>query len=356
MPQSPEIFEKRLDELDLDGLPERNDPEFESAVILALSMQYAAKGHSAAITTDGEFVRGVAVPKEGIEPREYVLGLLQDRYLEEALPPLSILAKMLGDAETLYNYGLCLSELGRPQEAIEPLRSSLEDDPEYNDARTALGVALIKTGNLEEAEEVLREALKRSPEDHWVNRNLGALLSRTGRPEDAIPLFRTAIQSRPSDPGAILGLAQSLEEVGGDSLPEADSLYKSLVSEFPQHPIAQLAKDARTRIANANLKQSVDGELRMDAVMYMHRAFELFGSMERTQLGPIVLEIARVGETGLEINNPDKRYSLKSLEGEFSGLQLLSLMHVGLKILEPSADPQSGLDDEYEAAKEMSGK
>jgi len=355
LPQSPEIFEKRLDDLDLDGLPDRDDPEFESAVILALSMQYAAKGHSAAITTDGEFVRGVAVPQEGIEPREYVLGLLRDRYLEEALPPLSILAKMLGDAETLYNYGLCLSELGRPQEAIEPLRACLEDDPDYNDARTALGVALIKTGDVEEAEKVLRAALKRAPEDHWANRNLGALLSRTDRPDEAVGLFRTAIQSRPTDPGAIFGLAQSLEELGGEQLPEADELYKRLISEFPQHPVSQQAKDARTRIANRRLKGSVDGELRMDAVMYMHRAFEQFGAMERPQLGQIVLEIARKGETGLDINNPDKRYTLKSLDGDFSGLQLLSLMHVGLKILEPSADPQSGLDDEYEAAKEMSG-
>ena len=30
-------------------------------------------------------------------------------------------------------------------------------------------------------------------------------------------------------------------------------------------------------------------------------------------------------------------------------------MHVGLKILEASADPQSALDYEYEAAKEVSG-
>ena len=84
--------------------------------------------------------------------------------------------------------------------------------------------------------------------------------------------------------------------------------------------------------------------------------FVQFGAMERPQLGQIVLEIARKGETGLDINNPDKRYTLKSLEGDVSGLQLLSLMHVGLKILEPSADPQSGLDDEYEAAREMSRK
>ena len=210
MPQSPEIFEKRLDDLDLEGLPDRDDPEFESAVILALSMQYAAKDHSAAITTDGEFVRGVAVPQEGIEPREYVLGLLRDRYLEEALPPLSILAKMLGDAETLYNYGLCLSELGRPQEAIEPLRACLEDDPDYNDARTALGVALIKTGDVEEAEKVLRAALKRAPEDHWANRNLGALLSRTDRPEEAVDLFRTAIQSRPPIPARFSALPRAL--------------------------------------------------------------------------------------------------------------------------------------------------
>lgn len=75
------------------------------------------------------------------------------------------------------------------------------------------------------------------------------------------------------------------------------------------------------------MKRKTDGGLRMDAVMYMTGAFETFEKMDKQQLATTVFEIAKLGESGLSINDPDKRYSLKSLTGDFSGLQLLSMMH-----------------------------
>ena len=44
--------------------------------------------------------------------------------------------------------------------------------------------------------------------------------------------------------------------------------------------------------------------------------FVQFGAMERRQLG---LEIDRLGETGLDINKLEKRYTLKSLKGISAG-------------------------------------
>ena len=67
----------------------------------------------------------------------------------------------------------------------------------------------------------------------------------------------------------------------------------------------------------------------------------------------IVLEIARLGELGLQINDPSVRYSLDSKPGDYSGLHLLSMMHVGIKMIDPSADTGSGLDREYQLAKAM---
>jgi len=67
-------------------------------------------------------------------------------------------------------------------------------------------------------------------------------------------------------------------------------------------------------------------------------------------------EIARLGETGLEINNPLKRYSLTNLDGDFSGLQLLCYMHVGMALFDPKVDCGSGLQREYEIARGMTGK
>lgn len=101
--QASEIFQFPLDDLDLAGLPQRGTPEFEQAVIGRYALNYAARGWQAV----------VAVPKRGVEPKAYVLGLLQNGFLEDALPVLEALDGMLDDAELAYSHGLCLSELGR---------------------------------------------------------------------------------------------------------------------------------------------------------------------------------------------------------------------------------------------------
>jgi hypothetical protein len=53
-------------------------------------------------------------------------------------------------------------------------------------------------------------------------------------------------------------------------------------------------------------------------------------------------------QRGLQINNPEVRYNLEIKQGDFSGLQLLSIIHVGIKLLDPRAETGTGLDREYE--------
>lgn len=53
--------------------------------------------------------------------------------------------------------------------------------------------------------------------------------------------------------------------------------------------------------------------------------------MSQAGLGPIVMEMATLGESGLNVNDPEQRYTLKLTPGEFSGLQIVCMMHVGLK-------------------------
>ena len=91
----------------------------------------------------------------------------------------------------------------------------------------------------------------------------------------------------------------------------------------------------------------------MDAVINMNNAMRQFAETDRQAIGRIVLEIARLGESGLKINEPEVRYTLDSLQGDFSGLELLCLMHVGFQQLQPWGDCGSGLDQEYELALEM---
>ena len=63
------------------------------------------------------------------------------------------------------------------------------------------------------------------------------------------------------------------------------------------------------------------GELRMDVVMYILYALQLFEKAGKQKTGTITFEIAMLGRGGLDINDPAQKYVLKSLPGKFSGLQ-----------------------------------
>ena len=57
-----------------------------------------------------------------------------------------------------------------------------------------------------------------------------------------------------------------------------------------------------------------------------------------------------LGRSGLDINDPEPKYRLKSAPGEFSGLQLVAIMYVGLKRLAPDTDSSIDLSEEYALA------
>ncbi len=63
-----------------------------------------------------------------------------------------------------------------------------------------------------------------------------------------------------------------------------------------------------------------------------------------------------VGTRGLQVNDPAEQYSLRSIPGKFSGLQLLCIEYVGFQIIDPKVDIGFDLSAEYAAARVMFGK
>ena len=351
--QAPEIYQKPIDEIDLAGLPPRGTEGFDQALITRYAVEYAARGWNALVTVDEKFIRVVGVPEHGIEPKAYVIGLLKHGFLEDALPILEALSGMIDDADIEYNLGICLSELGRISESVAPLEKCIAIDPQYVSALVGLGVAYVRLARLNEADAVLRKAIQQEPQNAYAKRNLAVVLTKTGRLQDALPLFRQAASLTPHDPAVQLGLAQCLMQLGGAHRTEADKVYKQIIEKFRDHPAADIAVAARNKFANENLHAKVDGNIRMDAVFYMQNAMEEFATISRAQVGKITMEIVLLGEKGLQINNPDLRYSLESKPGDFSGLQLVSIMHVGIKLLDAHAETGTGLDREYELASSL---
>lgn len=350
--QAPIVFSTPLDQLDLPGQPERSAPDFEQYVLMQYSLKYAVAGCNAAVVIKDGKLYVVAVPDKAILPLQYLEGLCQHGYIEDALPGLAALYEMADDPAVAYTYGLALSELGRTEECLAPLNKALNLDPSYDNAAIAIGVALCKLERYEEAEIVLKASAKIQPDNPLVKQNLASTLARAGKLGEALPYFRQAAALDPNNPAVMMGLAKCLDSIPEHSK-EATEAYKHVAKKFGGSQFGEAAKQILNRRGTADLRARVDGGTRPDAVEYMIAAIRRFKEMDPHKVGQAVLEIAKKGEQGLAINDPKVRYTLENLEGDFSGLQLLCYMHVGLKQFDPRADTGSGLDKEYEMARSL---
>lgn len=85
-------------------------------------------------------------------------------------------------------------------------------------------------------------------------------------------------------------------------------------------------------------------------MMYITGAIETFerlGDAKRREIG---FEVAMLGNSGLEINDPAQKYQLKSLPGDFSGLHLVAIMYTAFRQMDPSLNAGIDFSKEYEAA------
>jgi Tfp pilus assembly protein PilF len=90
------------------------------------------------------------------------------------------------------------------------------------------------------------------------------------------------------------------------------------------------------------------------AVCHLLSALERYDKLPIEQVREITFEVARVGQNGIDYASADKQYTLRSLPGEtFTGLQLMCLMHAGLKRLAPDTDTGMDLDEPFLKALEL---
>lgn len=261
-----------------------------------------------------------------------------------------LLTRYPDDAALLFNYGMVLSDQGRIKEAIDILGKAVKIDPDDANSWNALGVAQSRAGDFDKAIFSLKKSYELDSGNGYTARNLGALIAKNSA-EEALPYLMKATEILPEDQQAQYGLAFSLLQL--DKLSEADVALKKAIDIDPYSQIAELCREERTKVAQKNMRSS--GE-RPDAIMYCLSALKKFKEVGPAQTKTITFEISMLGRSGLDINNPDKKYQLKSLCGEFTGMQLLSYMYVGLKQMDPSMDTGIDLEKEYRMALGMFNK
>ena len=240
-PQAPEIFQTPIDEIDLTGFPAKNDPGFKDSLITHYRLLYEAKGWSATVIVSDGYLRIVAVPQQRIEPKTYLIALINQGHFEGALLGLQSLYGMVDDPDICFIYGVALSELGKVAESLAPLRACLNLDPSYDRAAIALSVSCSKLEHYHEAESILRKAAKIQPDNALIKQNLADNLARAGRTGEALPFFRQAASLAPNNPACLIGLAQCLDSIA-EHHAEALKVYKDVVKKFPDSPFTEAAK------------------------------------------------------------------------------------------------------------------
>jgi tetratricopeptide (TPR) repeat protein len=348
-------FKIPLHRFDLNLLPagarQIGSEAFKMAVTVHFAAEYAASGQNAIVTVDDTEIGVMTYPRDA-DALDMIMPMLKAGKLTEAVPYLEALNKdEPNNAAVLYNLGLCYSELGQYDEAIIRLKRAVLLDPKHAHSWIGIGNAYHRLRKPAQALEAFTEALRLNPKDAFTQRNMGGMLLAMKRPVEGVPYLRNAMALMPDDPQSIYGLALGLSDLDtAEADSEADALFTRIIKEHSTSPVVEQAEKARTRLAHKNLKQGAVGGLRLDVVAYITDALRTFEKVGPKDMQRIALEIALKGQTGLDINDPAKQYTLKSLPGEFSGLQLLAIMYAAFQKVDPSADVGADFSAEYAVA------
>lgn len=324
---------------------------FKTAVVMHFAGEYAAQGQTAMVTVDDDEITVVTFPAAA-SALDYVMPMLRSGRIAEAVPYLESLTKTApADAAVLYNLGIAYSELGQYDEAVIRLKRAVQLDPGHAHSWVGIGNAYHRMRKPEQALEAFEKAVQADPNDGYTRRNLGGMLIGFKRLDEAVTHLRRALDLMPDDPQTIFGLATALEQIGTPAAEEeADGLYLRFIQEHPNSPMAEQAEKSRTAYAQRRLKANSPGGFRPDVMMYIAGALKTFAELGPTKRQAIALEIAILGRDGLDINDPDPKYTLKELPGRFSGLHLLAIMYTAFRQIDPSMDTGVDFGDEYRAA------
>jgi tetratricopeptide (TPR) repeat protein len=345
-------FKLSFDDFDrsLIGNPAVGSNEFNSAVSKFFADQFLGFGGKARVVIDDQ-ERTIEVhwtkASAWMEPKQKAIQLLNEGKHQQALPILvTLLHKDPTDIDVLYGLGLAYNDLGDFTRAAHILEKAVEVDPKFVGAYVALGVAEISAGNLMIGEEHLRSALKLDPEDRYALSNLSETLMKQRRFAQALTQIKRALAVAPDDTAMMIAMGDCLNELGRTS--ESENYFRMAIKTGGPEHLVDLAKARLTAKSEAVLK--ANHEVRHDVVHYMRSALQRFKGMTTDEIKCLGVEIAVLGTRGLSINDPNKTYTIDSIPGEFTALELVSMMYAAFQQFAPESDVGIDLSVEYRVA------
>jgi tetratricopeptide (TPR) repeat protein len=277
---------------------------------------------------------------------DQALKFIQAGRLDEARIYLEELLKQYPEnVELLYNLGMLYTELGKPEKAIPLLQKCIEIAPSHANAHVALGFAYMSSGDLKNAKKYTLKALKIAPDNPFALRNLGGIFGKEGYYLNAFYHLQKSYNINPHDPQTVYGLAISYKSL--NDFESAERYFKILLDMQAPEMLKEMAREGLGEIAFKTLKSHGP---KMDVLFYILSALETFKGKSTQEIKDISFEIGLLGRQGFEINDPTKKYTLRMLPGDFTALQLVSIMYTGFKQFEPGLDIGMDFSEEYALA------
>jgi Flp pilus assembly protein TadD len=325
-------------------------PAFREAVNTFLQQAFEGFGGRATFVVDDERISVTWNPDPARPSPLKAIGiLLQQGRQSEAIQLLELLlSHQPHNVQLLYNLGMALSDAGLLPQAEKHLRRAIELKHSFCSALVALGVALARQGKSEEAVKTLECALASEPDNFYAHQNLGALFLKLAQFEKAIDHLRGAVALQPADQQSWVSLGHALSQSGRAD--EAGEAYAQAIRINPHTDIAEQARQESSGLAQQTFAHGGAGAPRVEAVQHCLAALKTFAPLTNAEIKRITGEIAMTGRNGFDINKGEKRYTLKLMPGEYSGLQLLCYLYVGFQIIAPGTSIGFDLEKEYHAA------
>ncbi len=145
------------------------------------------------------------------------------------------LAEQLPDhPDALYLHAAALRALGRPADALGPLKTLVERRPELLRPALELGALLIELGRIDDAVAHYAAAAERFPESADCAFNHGVALLKSGQAEAALARFESVSRIWPDLAAAKKGLGSAFRSLG--RLKEAEAVLREAIAAAPVDP------------------------------------------------------------------------------------------------------------------------
>ncbi|WP_414831648.1 tetratricopeptide repeat-containing sulfotransferase family protein [Afifella sp. YEN Y35] len=139
------------------------------------------------------------------------------------------------DAQINFAIGRIFVGVGRPADAIEPLKAAVAAKRKEPEPRHLLGLAYLESGDISSALRQLKEAVSLAPKAPALLSTLGSAYLRAGDADKAEEMLRRAAELNPRDPTAKLRLAGLVLYRGRNA--DAEKLYRDMLASGDRRPV-----------------------------------------------------------------------------------------------------------------------